>query len=167
MWPPSRAGSKPCVGTGNRGPGPVMPAPVPPRRKRTARSAVRRAWTENPRRGPGYGEKYPDLVTLEPAEDDEEVFGDAWPMIVEWRELKDVHPNEGKVIGVNYCCRSCCLTGECYRTFGGFQLTPTGPISPSRTSSISLFSAEAYTSCLAITPRHCLTLCQTPRGMYQ
>ena len=53
---------------------------------------------------------------------------------------------------------TCCLTGECYRTFGGFQLTPTGQISPSRTSSISLFSAEAYTSCLAITPRHCLTL---------
>ena len=63
-----------------------------------------------------------------------------------------------RLIGVNYYCRSCCLTGECYRTFGGFQLTPTGPISPSRTSSISLFSAEAYTSCLAITPRHCLTL---------
>ena len=40
--------------------------------------------------------EYPDLVTLEPAEDDEEVFGDAWPMIVEWRGLKDVHPNEGK-----------------------------------------------------------------------
>ena len=40
--------------------------------------------------------EYPDLVTLEPAEDDEEVFGDAWPLIGEWRELKDVHPNEGK-----------------------------------------------------------------------
>ena len=40
--------------------------------------------------------EYPDLVTLEPAEDDEEVFGDAWPLIVEWRGLKDVHPNEGK-----------------------------------------------------------------------
>ena len=40
--------------------------------------------------------EYPDLVTLEPAEDDEEVFGDAWPMIVEWRELKAAHPNEGK-----------------------------------------------------------------------
>ena len=67
-------------------------------------------------------------------------------------------PRGPTLIGVNYYCRSCCLTGECYRTFGGFQLTPTGPISPSRTSSISLFSAEAYTSCLAITPRHCLTL---------
>ena len=52
-WPPSRVGSKPCGGTGHRGPGPVMPAPVPPRRKRTARRAVRRAWAENPRRGPG------------------------------------------------------------------------------------------------------------------
>ena len=40
--------------------------------------------------------EYPDLVTLDPDEDDEEVFGDAWPMIVEWRELKASHPNEGK-----------------------------------------------------------------------
>ena len=40
--------------------------------------------------------EYPDLVTLEPAEDDEEVFGDAWPLIVEWRGLKDAHPNDGK-----------------------------------------------------------------------
>ena len=40
--------------------------------------------------------EYPDLVTREPAEDDEEVFGEAWPLIVEWRELKDVHPNDGK-----------------------------------------------------------------------
>ena len=43
--------------------------------------------------------EYPDLVTLEPAEDDEEAFGGAWPMIVEWRELKDVHPNDGKSLG--------------------------------------------------------------------
>ena len=43
--------------------------------------------------------EYPDLVTLEPAEDDEEVFGEVWPMIVEWRELKDAHPNDGKSLG--------------------------------------------------------------------
>ena len=40
--------------------------------------------------------EYPDLVTLEPAEVDEEVFGEVWPLIVEWRELKAVHPDEGK-----------------------------------------------------------------------
>ena len=40
--------------------------------------------------------EYPDLVTLEPAEDDEDVFGEVWPLIVEWRELKAVHPDEGK-----------------------------------------------------------------------
>ncbi len=40
--------------------------------------------------------EYPDLVTLEPAEDDEEVFGDVWALIVEWRGLKDAHPNDGK-----------------------------------------------------------------------
>ena len=40
--------------------------------------------------------EYPDLATLEPAADDEEVFGGAWPLIVEWRELKDAHPNKGR-----------------------------------------------------------------------
>ena len=39
--------------------------------------------------------EYPDLVTREPAEDDGDVFGDAWPLIVEWRGLKDAHPNDG------------------------------------------------------------------------
>ena len=40
--------------------------------------------------------EFPDLVTLEPAPDDEEVFGEAWPLVVEWRELKAAHPDEGK-----------------------------------------------------------------------
>ena len=44
---------------------------------------------------PSMRREYPDLVTREPAEDDEEIFGDAFPLIVEWRELKDTHPNEG------------------------------------------------------------------------
>ena len=39
--------------------------------------------------------EYPELVTREPADDDEEVFGDAWTLIVEWRGLKDSHPIEG------------------------------------------------------------------------
>ena len=40
--------------------------------------------------------EFPDLVTLEPSEDDEDVFGEVWPLIVDWRELKAVHPDEGK-----------------------------------------------------------------------
>ena len=40
--------------------------------------------------------EYPGLVTLEPAGDDEDVFGDAWPLIQEWRKLKETHPNEGR-----------------------------------------------------------------------
>ena len=40
--------------------------------------------------------EYPDLATREPADDDGEIFGEAWPLIVEWRGLKDTHPNEGK-----------------------------------------------------------------------
>ena len=56
-------------------------------------------------RGPGHAgagpqpsmrREYPDLATREPAPDDEEVFGEAWPLIVEWRGLKDAHPNEGR-----------------------------------------------------------------------
>ncbi len=47
----------------------------------------------------GTRREYSDLVTREPADDDEEVFGDAWPLIAEWRELKDAHPNDGKGLG--------------------------------------------------------------------
>ena len=45
---------------------------------------------------PSMRREYPDLVTREPAGDDEEIFGDAWPLVVEWRELKDSHTNEGR-----------------------------------------------------------------------
>ena len=40
--------------------------------------------------------RYPDLVTADPAEDDEEIFGDAWLLVQEWRELWDGHPARGK-----------------------------------------------------------------------
>ena len=39
---------------------------------------------------------HPELVTREPADDDEDVFGDAWPLVQEWRELWDGHPAQGK-----------------------------------------------------------------------
>ena len=39
---------------------------------------------------------YPELVTREAAEDDEEVFGKAWPLIIKWRKLKGAHSNQGK-----------------------------------------------------------------------
>ena len=38
----------------------------------------------------------PELVTREPAEDDPEVYGDAWPLVNEWRELKARHPVQGR-----------------------------------------------------------------------
>ena len=49
-----------------------------------------------PRKRSSLRREYPDLVTLEPAADDEDVFGEVWPLIVEWRELKAVHPDAGK-----------------------------------------------------------------------
>ena len=45
---------------------------------------------------PSMRREHPDLATREPAPDDDEVFGEAWPLIVEWRGLKDAHPNDGK-----------------------------------------------------------------------
>ena len=50
----------------------------------------------NPPSRPLPRREYPDLATLEHAGDDEEVFGDAWPLVAEWRKLKSAHPNEGR-----------------------------------------------------------------------
>ena len=38
----------------------------------------------------------PEVVTEEPAEDDDEVYGDAWPLVEEWRRLRAGHPHQGK-----------------------------------------------------------------------
>ena len=40
--------------------------------------------------------RYPDLVTRDPADDDEEVYGDAWELVEEWRRLWDGHPAQGR-----------------------------------------------------------------------
>ena len=48
-----------------------------------------------PQGRPSLRREFPDLVTREPADDDADVFGNAWPLIVEWRELKAAHPNRG------------------------------------------------------------------------
>ena len=50
----------------------------------------------SPQRKTRLRREFPELATLEPAEDDADVYGDAWPLIQEWRELKESHPNRGK-----------------------------------------------------------------------
>ena len=40
--------------------------------------------------------EHAELVTREPAPDDAETFGPAWPLVAEWRELRDTHPDDGK-----------------------------------------------------------------------
>ena len=40
--------------------------------------------------------EFPELVTVDPAGDDEDVFGAAWPLVQEWRGLKQTHSNRGK-----------------------------------------------------------------------
>ena len=48
------------------------------------------------RSSPRLRREFPELVTVDPADDDEEVFGDACPLVQEWRGLKQTHPNRGK-----------------------------------------------------------------------
>ena len=38
----------------------------------------------------------PSVITMEPQPGDEEVFGDAWPLVDEWRQLRGSHPTEGR-----------------------------------------------------------------------
>ncbi len=42
---------------------------------------------------------YPELVTEDPAPDDEEVYGQAWPLVEEWRRLWKAHVRPGKGLG--------------------------------------------------------------------
>ena len=49
-----------------------------------------------PKPRPRLRREFPELATLEPAEDDRDVFGRAWALVQEWRELKETHPNRGK-----------------------------------------------------------------------
>ena len=44
----------------------------------------------------GIQRRYPDLVTREPADGDEQVYGAAWPLVEEWRDLWARHPPQGK-----------------------------------------------------------------------
>ena len=59
-------------------------------RARQLPSGGSRSWRARSQR------RYDDLVTREPADDDEEVYGDAWPLINEWRGLWAVHSPMGK-----------------------------------------------------------------------
>ena len=40
--------------------------------------------------------EFPELVTVDPADDDEQVLGEAWGLVQEWRNLKDTHTSRGK-----------------------------------------------------------------------
>ena len=38
----------------------------------------------------------PEVVTGEPADDDAEVYGEAWPLVEEWRSRRAGHPHQGR-----------------------------------------------------------------------
>ena len=42
------------------------------------------------------GRRYPELVTRESAPDDQDVYGEAWPLIAEWRTLSEGHSAKGR-----------------------------------------------------------------------
>ena len=49
-----------------------------------------------PKRKTKLRREFPELATLEPAEDDADVFGGAWALVQDWRDLKETHPNRGR-----------------------------------------------------------------------
>ncbi len=51
----------------------------------------------------GSQRRYDDVVTREPAGDDEQVYGDAWPLVEEWRDLWAGHPPQGR--GLDWTAR--------------------------------------------------------------
>ena len=61
-----------------------------------AEEEVRTGTARPPGRSTRLRREFPDLVTVDPAEDDEDVFGEAWPLVREWREIKESHPSRGK-----------------------------------------------------------------------
>ena len=77
------------TGAGHAGAGPSPQASGEPEGSASGRD-------RKPPTKPSMRREYPDLVTREQAEDDEEIFGDAYPLVVEWREMKEAHPDEGK-----------------------------------------------------------------------
>ena len=42
-----------------------------------------------------FRQTHPSVITMEPQPGDEEVFGEAWPLVDEWRRLRTSHPAEG------------------------------------------------------------------------
>ena len=77
------------TGAGHAGAGPAQTEADSSERSASGRG-------RKPPSKPRMRREHPDLATREPAPGDEEIFGEAWPLIVEWRELKDAHPNDGR-----------------------------------------------------------------------
>ena len=48
-----------------------------------------------PRIAPALRRPFPDVVTVEPADDDADVYGAAWPLVEEWRWMREAHPEHG------------------------------------------------------------------------
>ena len=61
----------------------------PTRRRQASRAVSLRASAAERRR-------YSNLVTVVPAGDDEQVFGQAWPLVEEWRTLWQSHSDQGR-----------------------------------------------------------------------
>ena len=72
------------AGDGNRGAPAQSPVAPPPVAGLGVSKPVRRRRVD------------PEMVTREPAEDDPEVYGDAWPLVAQWRKLKARHPVQGR-----------------------------------------------------------------------
>ena len=93
--PPPRAVRQSDEGM-QRAPAPD-PEPVVGRApRRTAHSGAEPGQQPTPVKQSMAARLYPELVTEDPAPDDEEVYGEAWPLGEEWRRLWEAHVRPGR-----------------------------------------------------------------------
>ena len=81
----------------------------------------------------------PEVVTEKPAEDDEEVYGEAWPLVEEWRLRRADHPHRGRSL-------SWLVTEERLLTLELAMLEEHGLTLPPETQALRGFGRKGQTS---------------------
>ena len=88
--PPPRAARQSDEG-GEEAPPPAAEPVVGGAPRPTAQAGAESGQQPEPATKPMPARLYPELVTEDPAPDDEEVYGEAWPLVAEWRRLWQAH----------------------------------------------------------------------------
>ena len=84
-----------ALGDGARRPDEAGSSPPPPTRVPPSEEPMPAVAGTRTRMATAPRRPFPDVVTVELAADDAEVYGEAWPLIDEWRWMREAHPAHG------------------------------------------------------------------------